>query len=57
MKQTMLLGAVLLTVLSTGCKPKYTQPELGARKAEILTEGKFQFKDLTKNGKVDPYED
>ena len=57
MKQTMLLGAVLLTVLSTGCKPKYTQPELGARKAEILTEGKFQFKDLNKNGKVDPYED
>ena len=57
MNKSMLLGAVLLTVFSLGCKPKYTQPELGARKVEILTEGKYQFKDLNKNGQVDPYED
>ena len=57
MNRTIILGAVLLLVLSTGCAPKYTQPELGARKSEILTEGKYRFKDLNKNGQVDPYED
>ena len=57
MNRTIILGAALLLVLSTGCAPKYTQPELGARKSEILTEGKYRFKDLNKNGQVDPYED
>jgi beta-glucosidase len=57
MNRTIILGAVLLLVLSTGCAPRYTQPELGARKSEILTEGKYRFKDLNKNGQVDPYED
>ena len=56
MKRTILIGLAVLTVLSTGCK-KYTQPELGARKVDILTQGKYQFKDLNKNGKLDPYED
>ena len=57
MNKTKLLGVALLGVLALGCTPKYEQPELGARKVEILTEGKFQFKDLNKNGQVDPYED
>lgn len=57
MMKTKLLGVALLGVLALGCTPKYEQPELGARKVEILTEGKFQFKDLNKNGQVDPYED
>ena len=57
MNRTIILGAALLLALSTGCAPKYTQPELGARKAEIITKGKYQFKDLNKNGQVDPYED
>ena len=57
MNKSLLLGMALLTVLSLGCAPKYEQPELGARKVEILTEGKYQFKDLNKNGKLDPYED
>ena len=57
MNRTIILGAALLLVLSTGCAPRYTQPELGARKSEILTEGKYRFKDLNKNGQVDPYED
>ncbi len=56
MKRTILIGLAVLAVLSTGCK-KYTQPELGARKVDILTQGKYQFKDLNKNGKLDPYED
>ena len=57
MNKSILLGAAFLAVVSLGCTPKFTQPELGARKVEILTEGKFQFKDLNKNGQLDPYED
>ena len=34
-----------------------TQPELGAVSAQIITQDGFQFKDLNKNGKLDPYED
>ena len=57
MNRCLILGAALLTVLSFGCKPKYTQPELGARKVEIIQDGKYQFKDLNKNGQLDKYED
>ena len=57
MNKSLLLVTVILTAVSLGCTPKYTQPQLGARKVEILTEGKYQFKDLNKNGKLDPYED
>ena len=57
MNKSLLLVTVILTTVSLGCTPKYTQPELGARKVEILTEGKYQFKDLNKDGKLDPYED
>ena len=57
MNKSMLLGAALLAVFCPGCAPKYEQPELGARQVEILTVGKYQFKDLNKNGSLDPYED
>ena len=40
-----------------GCAERPAQPELGHRSVEILQEGKFQFKDLNKNGRLDPYED
>ena len=33
------------------------QPSLGFRSAKLLTVGGLQFKDLNKNGKLDPYED
>ena len=55
MKRLLILALAGLAL--AGCGQKYTQPELGARKAPVLTEGKYQFKDLNKNGKVDPYED
>lgn len=37
-------------------QPK-SQPSLGYRSAKLLTVGGLQFKDLNKNGKLDPYED
>ena len=57
MNRSILLGAALLAVISVGCKPKYVQPELGARKVEIIQDGKYQFKDLNKNVTLDAYED
>ncbi|MBP5301915.1 MAG: glycoside hydrolase family 3 C-terminal domain-containing protein [Bacteroidales bacterium] len=56
MKRIAILAMAIMAILTTGCK-KYTQPELGARKVDILTVGKYQFKDLNKNGKLDVYED
>ena len=51
MKQSMWAGCVLALALA-GCAsgPKYEQPELGARKVQILTVDGYQFKDLNKNG-------
>ena len=57
MRNPFIPGILLLAMLSQGCAPKYTQPELGARKVDIITEGKYQFKDLNKNGVLDVYED
>ncbi len=37
--------------------PKYTQPNVEGRNAEIIIVEKYQFKDLNKNGELDPYED
>jgi beta-glucosidase len=48
--------AVIL-VLFVQCTDKYVQTGLEARKVRIITEGKYQFKDLNKNEKLDPYED
>ena len=56
MKRIVLAALATLAILSTGCK-KYEQPELGARKVDIIKVGKYQFKDLNKNGKLDVYED
>jgi beta-glucosidase len=36
---------------------KVSQPDLGAKKASIITIGKLKFKDLNKNNKLDAYED
>ena len=55
MKKVILAAVVVLAAVS--CGKTYEQPELGARKVEIITEGKYQFKDLNKNGKLDAYED
>ncbi|RVU24009.1 glycoside hydrolase family 3 protein [Sandaracinomonas limnophila] len=36
---------------------KVSQPDLGAKKASIISVGKLKFKDLNKNNKLDAYED
>ena len=33
------------------------QPKLGHRSVKVIKEGTYQFRDLNKNGKLDPYED
>ena len=56
--KTIKIAAMLMLVLMTaGCTHRYEQPELGARKVQIITEGDYQFKDLNKNGALDAYED
>ncbi len=50
-----LIACMLLSLF--GCAERPAQPELGHRSVEILQEGIFQFKDLNKNGRLDPYED
>jgi beta-glucosidase len=37
--------------------PDKKQPLLGYRSAKLINVGKLQFKDLNRNGKLDPYED
>ncbi|MBO4765580.1 MAG: glycoside hydrolase family 3 C-terminal domain-containing protein [Bacteroidales bacterium] len=56
MKRTAIIVLAVLAIITAGCK-KYEQPELGARKVDILSVGKYQFKDLNKNGRLDVYED
>ena len=47
----------LVNLLVVGYAQNTQQPYLGHRTAPILTVGKLKFKDLNKNGKLDPYED
>lgn len=57
MKQRTITTAVTAGLLTVQCTAGYEQPELGVRRVEIISEGKYQFRDLNKNGALDPYED
>lgn len=59
MKHLWMLAGATLALALTGCteEQKFEQPELGARKAQIITVDGYQFKDLNKNGELDAYED
>ena len=46
MKTIKIAAMLMLVLMIAGCNRKYEQPELGARKVHILTEGEYQFKDL-----------
>jgi beta-glucosidase len=50
-----LVGSGLLAACTSG--PKFTQPDLGNRTVAILEIEEYKFKDLNKNGALDPYED
>lgn len=56
-KYSKFLIALAAGFLFVQCTDQFEQPELEARKVEILSEGNYQFKDLNKNGALDPYED
>lgn len=51
------LGIVVILVLFVSGQSKPEQPVLGTRSAKIIESGGLKFKDLNKNGKLDPYED
>lgn len=54
------LTPLALAILLAGCNSdshKYDQPVLGTRVAKVIEKDGYQFKDLNKNGEVDPYED
>lgn len=56
----LLLAATLLFGLFTGCSDRKAikpQPVLGTRSVNIIEKKGLQFKDLNKNGELDPYED
>ncbi len=55
-----ILGLLMLCAritFSYGQSAKHAQPKLDARKAKIIKKDGLEFKDLNKNGKLDPYED
>lgn len=47
----------LVGCASIGHSSALAQPDFGATSMPILSQSGYQFKDLNKNGKVDPYED
>lgn len=55
-----LLFALPISLILVGCIQNSTpvkQPDLGKESVEILKMDNLEFKDLNKNGKLDPYED
>ncbi|MCR4765341.1 MAG: glycoside hydrolase family 3 C-terminal domain-containing protein [Bacteroidaceae bacterium] len=59
MKHLWMLAGASLALTLTACteEQKFEQPELGARKVQIIAVDGYQFKDLNKNGELDAYED
>lgn len=49
--------AAIAAAALAGCGGGVEQPELGARGAPLLEQAGLQFKDLNRNGALDPYED
>lgn len=55
--KSVFIWPTIILFLSVQCTGNYVQPSLGAKKAPVIKEGKYRFKDLNKNGTLDPYED
>ncbi len=52
-----LLSAALAATATAACAQSAAQPELGVRSAPVIVVDGLRFKDLDRNGKLDPYED
>lgn len=48
---------IIIMAACSGVKNSPTQPLLGTRSVNIIEDKGFRFKDLNRNGKLDPYED
>lgn len=57
MKLNIKVLTIFFLFFSVAMGQKTQQPQLGFRSTKILKKGKFEFKDLNKNGKLDKYED
>ena len=55
--QLRFFASVLLVCSATAMEDKPKQPTMGYRSAPLLTVDGLTFKDLNRNGKLDPYED
>ena len=51
------IAAFALTVQCSSSEVIFKQLELGLRNIQIIDDGEYRFKDLNKNGMLDPYED
>jgi len=54
---TICVVALGLGIQCSASDNAFKQPKLGANKVQIIKQGKYEFKDLNKNNKLDPYED
>jgi len=48
---------LLASIFFLQCSGGFKQPEIETRNAGIITDSKYSFRDLNKNGRLDPYED
>ena len=51
------VACIATTGLLAACVPEDKQPVLGQKTVPLLTKDRLQFKDLNRNGEVDPFED
>ena len=49
--------AIVAALAMISCTARFSQPELGYRTVPLIEKGGYQFKDLDKDGALDPYED
>jgi beta-glucosidase len=56
-KSIFLIAGISIFAFLTSCTGDVEQPELGTTSVSIIEENGLQFKDLNKNGELDPYED
>jgi beta-glucosidase len=56
-RTSILFASIIAILLFVSFSITDGQPKLGHKSVRLIHEGSFQFRDLNKNGKLDPYED